>query len=741
MFAAGFMVALSFLGCRKDELKPEGPDTPQEETEYKISYQASDSYELTVQETAEPGETVEMEIRVTDPALRVVSVLYNMSECTREEYDEAANEYRYSFEMPEEDVELTVNTGAGVFSISCGRSDLWQYSGADEAAAGEKVTFSLILMDNAYGIEYVAYGDEEDELCTQEGEPEAAGNETVTYRFSFIMPAEDVVLVPEYGVPVHRVYRRYYEDGIMAIRVQNHYRVDYTDPTADEYGNVADPDDPYWPGARIVESKKGDQVMFLVDFDLGFDSPDYHGNNPEGFITVKGLDSGIDCPVYWTEDQLTGLEAWGFLMPAEAVLIESFTEELDTFAGEEFVGDYDGFYIPYGAACASSAESAQAADIGFRLDENTVFTLASTASDRTDGYDYDIRGIYTWDSGTSLINYDVEACRDDQGRDRDGFGITGIYDSDAWVVSVIDLEDGGLSENIRYYFSAKAEDGFSRFISAANENGNRFLFQTESASGTEYWYYYASGARLLERVSATFNGLDINEEGAGSIISDDAGQALFKYSFEDGRPVFKFKGNEAGSYSGPEGELVLDGFGGGMLGGAEGTYTVDGNKVVFLVGGTEERTLLIDRSTMTYTVSESVSWDGPKNFSLVTETGTGLSSKVFFLLTIDEGAAGKAKVQVRFASPYTGTIDGYGSDDLINDTQAYVYDAGSQTLTVTNVYQGKSSSWVSERKDLVFSVSADKTGLTCMFDRIYSTSNPNKYVDLKGLTLTAETIQ
>lgn len=58
-----------------------------------------------------------------------------------------------------------------------------------------------------------------------------------------------------------------------------------------------------------------------------------------------------------------------------------------------------------------------------------------------------------------------------------------------------------------------------------------------------------------------------------------------------------------------------------------------------------------------------------------------------------------------------------------------------------HVYQGKSSSWVSERKDLVFSVSADKTGLTCMFDRIYSTSSPNKYVDLKGLTLTAETIQ
>lgn len=86
-------------------------------------------------------------------------------------------------------------------------------------------------------------------------------------------------------------------------------------------------------------------------------------------------------------------------------------------------------------------------------------------------------------------------------------------------------------------------------------------------------------------------------------------------------------------------------------------------------------------------------------------------------------------------------LDGYGSDDLINDTQAYVYDAGSQTLTVTNVNQGKSSSWGSERKDLVFSVSADKTGLTCMFDRIYSTSSPNKYVDLKGLTLTAETIQ
>lgn len=736
---AVMMAASLVLSCNKNEPEPEPPGPDPEAKFYAITFEESGLYSVAVQDSAKAGESVEVTVGLTDPAIRVTSIMYNDSECKRVSYDESSNSYVYSFTMPEEDVLLTVNTSSLRFGIVCETNELWQYSGASEAIAGDQVDFSITVVDNTYGIISVSYGEGEDETCTLVGKPEIS-NTMATYNFTFTMPEKDVTLSPVAGTPVNRIYRQYYEDGTMTIRVQNHYRVDFNDPTADEYGNVTDPDDPYWPGAKIVESAKGETVLFLVDFALGYDSPDYHQNNPDGFITVTGLYTGAAVPIAWTLDPLMGLQAWGFTMPAEPVLIESKTTELSTYAGEEFVGDYDGFYIHYGVGYSSTVQTAVAPDVDFDLGANTVFNLKSSSSDRTPGYEYDIMGLYTYDENTGIIEYDFDSCRDEQGRDKDGFGISGTYGSEAWIVSVVDLEDGGLSENFRYYFSMKESAGVTGFISASNENGNRFLFQVAASAGTQYWYYDASGARTLYKAEADFSGKDINEEGAVSKINDESGETLVKYSFANGVPVFMLKGAEAGTYSGESGELVLDGFGEGSLAGTQGTYDVDGNIVVFTDASSVSTTMTIDKVSHTYAlIGGEGEWDGPTEFSLITETGVGgPSNKVFITVTLDSGEKGQAKIQARFFGPYNSDDPyAYGSEELINDTQAYVYDSSAETLIISNVLQGKSGAWGSERKDIVFEVSPDKGSLTFTIDWIISTANPNKYVGVTGLSLTA----
>ena len=111
---------------------------------------------------------------------------------------------------------------------------------------------------------------------------------------------------------------------------------------------------------------------------------------------------------------------------------------------------------------------------------------------------------------------------------------------------------------------------------------------------------------------------------------------------------------------------------------------------------------------------------------------------MFITVTLDSGEKGQAKIQARFFGPYNSDDPyAYGSEELINDTQAYVYDSSAETLIISNVLQGKSGAWGSERKDIVFEVSPDKGSLTFTIDWIISTANPNKYVGVTGLSLTA----
>ena len=532
---------------------------------------------------------------------------------------------------------------------------------------------------------------------------------------------------------IYRVYSQQYEDGSVYVHPYDHYRVDYDDPNCiNEYGNVADPNDPFWPGARIVESKPDDVVLILVDFDLGYDNPANHGNDPTGFITVKGLDrnlefSGSEYSVVWTYREDVGVYGWGLTMPKEAVLVEAIAKELDTYVGEEFVDTYDGFYIHWGAQYANTVASVTTPDVSLELKSNTVFTLQSGSGSRVPDYTYDNRGVYACEN--NVLSYDEDACKNIDGRDNDGIGVQGIYNEDAWVMTALDLEDGGLDNTYRYFFTVKKSAGITGFTAAANESGNKFLIETITPEGKEYWYYDAPiGQRTLSRVYADFAGKALNEDGAESEITNEAGDVIFKYSYSEGKPLFTFPGREAGTYTdskGEGGELVLDGFGEGTYDGKAGTYTIDGSgmNVTFTYNEGGEENFIIYPAELTYS---------KQGTSEVTLDGTFTSGDEYTYImrvTINSEA---------------NTADFYfeNKGNVYNDEHGvtYVYDADAKKLVLSGFMMGNPGSWgQTDLRTIDFSVSDDGTTLTCLTDQIqHRTQGPSTCVTILGTVLNKE---
>lgn len=536
---------------------------------------------------------------------------------------------------------------------------------------------------------------------------------------------------------VFRVYSRQYdlaEDGVY-VHPYNHYRVDFDDPNCIDplYGYVADPDDPFWPGSRIVESPSGDQVLIVVDFDLGYDSPDKHGDDPTGFISVKGVNpdltmSGSEYPIEWVYNEDIGLWAWGLIMPSEAVLIEAQAPELTTYVGEEFVDTYDAFYIHWGAPYASSLKSTETADADFELKGNTLFDLRSKTA-RVPDYTYDNRGVYAYDNGQ--ITFDMEGCRDKAGRDRDGIAIQGDYDPDAWVMTALDPAEGGLDNTYRYFFTVKKSAGVKRYTAASNENGNRFLIELMMSDGSyQYWYYDAPiGQRTLSSVEADFSGKSIGSTGASAVIYSEAGEPLFKYSVVSGRPSFMSRGSEAGTYadaSGSDAELVLDGFGSATYDGSEGTYTIDnaGMRVTFVyTDGTGEVTFIIYKDSMTYSRQESAGEDVSGTYS------TDDSYSYTMRVTVDAGA---------------GTADFYfqANGETYYDVHDVdcVWDSENRQITLSGFVMGVPGAWYQSGTSTVeFSVAEDGGSLVCNTAQLqHTTKGPSTCINVGGTVLNKE---
>lgn len=724
------LAALSVAGCKKENLE--------ETLSYRISVPEASGYTVSAPEYAVAGETVEVTVTVSDDALNISSVLYNGTACEQELFNEDENVYVYSFVMPEKDVTITVNTSSLRHSIRFTDGDGYVFFVGDdpesgeqqtEAIAGETVNFVIVReQDCKVAIQFVTYG--EGKVCEMDKDKTTVDEETgaTTYHYSFVMPENDVLLTAVTSEGKIRIYRK--SGDHVNVHMLNSIKKEDTNGDGVEDGDPipdTDPDNPT-PGDNIYESVPGKLVVFRLEIDFGYETVAEGDNaNISNFVTVEGRESGSTYDVRWRTDDY-GTTGWSFFMPQEPVLITSKDGvEITIYEGKPFVAEYSGYYIPWGSDYAGNITSVSSPDVEFELKANTVFTLKSL-SGNVPGYTYDQIGLYSCTD--NVISYDDDACGNEAGRDNDGIGIQGDFNEDAWVMTALDPAQGGLDNTFRYFFSVKKSPEVSAFTAAANESGNRFLIEVTKSSGKEYWYYDAPvGQKTLSKVTADFEGKSISEDGADSKITNEAGTDIFRYSVVEGKPVFRFVGKEAGTYTdnaGTAGKLVLDGLGEGTYEGKPGSYVLDESGM---------------NLTFTYTEGGEVSfiiYQNEKTYSIQAESGDSIegtysSNECYAYI----GSNNWITDGIMRVTVYPdGTADFYlaGDGEVFHDEHGIncTYDPESKKLILSNFLMWRNpGSWsggTTMLKTVDFSVSDDKSTLTCLTDMIQHTGKGPNYL-------------
>ena len=728
------LAALSVAGCKKENLE--------ETLSYRISVPEASGYTVSAPEYAVAGETVEVTVTVSDDALNISSVLYNGTACEQELFNEDENVYVYSFVMPEKDVTITVNTSSLRHSIRFTDGDGYVFFVGDdpesgeqqtEAIAGETVNFVIVReQDCKVAIQFVTYG--EGKVCNMDKDKTTVDKETgaTTYHYSFVMPENDVLLTAVTSEGKIRIYRK--SGDHVNVHMLNSIKKEDTNGDGVEDGDPirdTDKNNPT-PGDNIYESVPGKLVVFRLEIDFGYETVAEGDNaNISNFVTVEGRESGSTYDVRWRTDDY-GTTGWSFFMPQEPVLITSKDGvEITIYEGEPFVAEYSGYYIPWGSDYAGNITSVSSPDVEFELKANTVFTLKSL-SGNVPGYTYDQIGLYSCTD--NVISYDDDACGNEAGRDNDGIGIQGDFNEDAWVMTALDPAQGGLDNTFRYFFSVKKSARVSAFTAAANESGNRFLIEVTKSSGKEYWYYDAPvGQKTLSKVTADFEGKSISEDGADSKITNEAGTDILRYSVVEGKPVFRFVGKEAGTYTDnaeTAGELVLDGLGEGTYEGKPGSYVLDESGM---------------NLTFTYTEGGEVSfiiYQNEKTYSIQAESGDSIegtyssanSEKAVCGYNPNWFADGESRLTIKTAEDGTLKADFYlaGNGLVFHDEHDVncVYDASSKKISISGFRVGIIGSWGSSTSiPIEFIVSDDGTTLTCVNEKIqHPTQGPTKYV-------------
>lgn len=696
----GVTSALAF-SCKEKE------NFEKEELLYEISVTETEQVSVEVQEISAAGKEIPVTVTVAEGAeLKVTSVLFNGTPC--EFVSEDGNVYNYKFTMPSSAVTITVETSKTAFSIYWDTEDS-NYAiscTTSKAEPGKEVTFSVSVTNLVYKVTSVAYGSS-GEFCEQDGDPVFAGNDAsvgpLMYDFKFTMPERDVTLTVSLEESLHRIYRT--SDPNANIRMLNRLYPDGYNPDIDE-----DIENEY--DRKVCMGKFDDGGYFVIDA-----TPGYEYDTP----VIKGRITGRGYAAVYANHEGYG-ECYGFTMPAEPLDITISARENNIYEGKPFVGAYDAFWIKVRTMSHIYSESAPTME--YELMKNTTYRISSTDENNFSGL-----GFYSFDEADNTFMYEYDKMKDNLETQKTNAGLDGRYGSEVSFVSVVNIAEP-IPDNTRYYIAA-ADGSITDFISAS-ANGNLFLMSFKYNGEQRYYMYDQNNGMSLTKVDVEFEtGSTLADSGASALVKKD-GQTVLKYTVVDGKPVLSEQGSEAGTYTGAKGDLVLDGFGGATLGGVEGEYTVDGNVVRFVDGSGAETVVTIDKSAKTYSVvSGEEGWTGPSNFELTTDTGHGLVSEVKITLALNSDNT------ATFRAYFTSGGSFGNPENLIYDTQAYVYDASAGTLTVTNVYQGTGSGWGTGRKDIVFNVSGDKKSLEFTVDALYSTATNSKYVVVTGKSLTA----
>ena len=473
------------------------------------------------------------------------------------------------------------------------------------------------------------------------------------------------------------------------------------------------------PEERKFDNYPGKLVKFIWYADYGY----------EGKLKITTA-SGVDVPFeYVTDDEEFGT-CWLCAMPEEPITIETIGTEKTTYASRSFVGDYRGYPIPNGNGLLTSSDPT----FSLQLSANTSFH-ATVSGEKT------FAGCYIFNDDRNTFTYDEDYSADVYGKKTYGVSGTWFEDGDALVI-VNDLNDDR-PDNNRYYFVSTSD--FTYILASSDAYASRNLIE-KRGNDTTSWYYYDKLDGAIEPVDVTFTQGSSIGDAEEALVSDKTGTPLFRYSHRssDSYPVFTMKGKEAGTYtpeSGTDGNLVLDGFGSATYGNLSGTYTVANNVLTLTTTTGVELTFVLNTTTHTYSRAVSEEWDGPESFAsaITGNYDSNTASMGMFAITLNHDYAGNvekgtAKVQV------TLTSDWYESKDIIANTASYTYDASAHQLTISGLLVGTADGRGSERINITFDVSADKSALVCNEDKVLRalSGGDTRYVNLKGLTLSAK---
>ena len=423
------------------------------------------------------------------------------------------------------------------------------------------------------------------------------------------------------------------------------------------------------------------------------------------------------------EDYAKWTDCWGFRMPNEPIELVGTSTELTTYVGRDFVGMYSGYQIGKEPRVAAPADATLELD----LRANGSYVVKST-----DGNAYDFDYMYSYDEDSDMALH-TEIVQPKWDLTTVFYGATEKFLGDDFAYVSVKNYTTGKPEDTRYYLVAKAP--FS-FISAASEYGIKYLVEAKAGDGTVKNLYvdnYGSSAHL-----ADFDfkkGEHINE--ACEVIVSYDGETRLKYVYNGtDDPEFIAKGLEAGTYKSADDaegeELVLDGFGGAVIGSVTDTYVIESGIVTLEAG---MRTFLIDTENMTYTEQMgNDEWTGPVEFLIENAHGAygnnendRCTASIVFnkdLTGADKEGYVALKIDLWDTSMFT-------TRNMISACPKYNYNKENSTIILSGVLVGTGNGFNTVKRNLVLRVSDDLKSVwfdpAANGDRIYGITSPSDW--------------
>lgn len=681
--------------------------TPDQEVEqFTITTEKSVDYVIDVAENSEAGKVVHAQVTLLlENAQASVETLYYIADgsdevvkCKQLSHDGV--NYGYEFTMPAANVKLAakINYGPEEFAITVTKSSDYSITVEEKSQAGKLVPVKVELLNDLPGVKvvalsYIADGSAEPVEC------ELLSKNGINYEYEFTMPAANVKLVAEVAQVYYKVTRKA-ENATITL-----------------YNCVVDQDNP-----DRREAYNGETVKFDYGFDLGF----VKGENS---VRVYGENTGEDVTGLWYDDTMDKVgtpPCWKFPMPDEPVIIEVVGEENMIYEGKPFVGEYIGFMIGNGSRIIKGEPT-----LSMNLKKNTSYLVSSVDGNSPYGKNYDFDGLYTFDESANTFTYDFEAARDVYGKVDFGVNGTRLDNGDTFVI-IHDLQKDS-PDMTRHYFALQGDCDY--VCAACDEWGSYNMLEIVQNGVKRWYYYYAPHNEIVAAVLEFQHGSTIGEESVALVSIN--GEVTYKYELgTDGIPALTEKGKEAGSYTGSEGDMILDGFGGGTLSDAVFTYTIKGNVLIATMNG-QNRKYELDMVAKTYNYTPD-EWKGPVHF-IVEKEGigyyNGAQTKCLIQIWFDRNYSGNeekgmSKVQVQvFDANY------FSWKEIIAGTSSYVWDESTGVLTLTKLMAKNHPDNTTSYNKFVLKASEDRQTLVFQDEYLMHYRNAGDYVVVKDLEI------